>query len=156
MDSGELGELDMIAPAVLNLGAGKKIFGGCVNHDCRPRPGIDVVHDLNDYPWPWETNTFHKIVAHHVLEHLWDRLKTLEELWRIARPFATIDILVPDAAHPEMWKDPTHRSAWRLGTLDYFVEGHGFNFYTDARFELIVRHYDEERLWLYWVLLVIK
>ncbi len=38
----------------LNLGAGKDIVDGYINHDIVELPGIDIVHDLNVFPWPWE------------------------------------------------------------------------------------------------------
>lgn len=155
MARGELGELDLSLPR-LNLGCGADLRPGYVNHDFRPRGGVEVVHDLNSFPWPWAANTFEEIYASHVLEHLFDRLRTLEEIWRIGAPGAIVDIWVPDASHPEMWTDPTHRSAWRLGTLDYFLEGHPFSFYTPARFEILVRHYDGGRIWLHWRLKIVK
>ena len=37
----------------LNLGAGNDIRSDFVNHDVADLLAIDIVHDLNSYPWPW-------------------------------------------------------------------------------------------------------
>jgi len=56
----------------INLGAGGDIRQGFVNHDIAQLPGIDVVHDLDVYPWPWEDASADEIVAKDLLEHLED------------------------------------------------------------------------------------
>ena len=37
----------------LHLGCGHIIKEGWVNHDIVPLAGVDVVHDLTKFPWPW-------------------------------------------------------------------------------------------------------
>ena len=63
----------------LNLGAGKDILSGFLNHDIADLPGINSIHDLNKYPWPWEENSFDEILAMDILEHL-NFMKAMEEL----------------------------------------------------------------------------
>ena len=45
----------------LNLGAGNDSRSGYVNHDIQQLEGIQIVHDLNSYPWPWEDNSIQYI-----------------------------------------------------------------------------------------------
>ena len=45
----------------LNLGAGKDIRRDYVNHDIADIDGIDVVHNLNNFPWPWGEDRFDEI-----------------------------------------------------------------------------------------------
>ena len=47
----------------LNLGAGSDVKAGYINHDIVFLPGIDVVHNLNEYPWPWDNNSIDEIQA---------------------------------------------------------------------------------------------
>jgi hypothetical protein len=39
-----------------------------IDHD--PNCGADVVHDLEQYPWPFDDDTFDETHAYCVLEHL--------------------------------------------------------------------------------------
>jgi predicted SAM-dependent methyltransferase len=62
---------------VLNLGCGMKRIEKegwrVVNNDRMEdpkRPWIDVVWDLDTIPWPWEDNSFDRVVALSVFEHL--------------------------------------------------------------------------------------
>ena len=79
----------------LQLGCGNDPKSGWINHDAVQLPGVDVVHDLNDRPWPWPDNTVDEIWAKDVLEHLPDTLRTMEELYRITKPGASVYIAVP-------------------------------------------------------------
>ena len=64
----------------LNLGAGKDIRRDYVNHDIADIDGIDVVHNLNDLPWPWGEDRFDEIIALDVLEHLDEFFPVMEEM----------------------------------------------------------------------------
>jgi predicted SAM-dependent methyltransferase len=50
----------------LNIGAGNDIRNGWINHDIAELEGIDIVHDLNKFPWPFEDEQFSEIVANDV------------------------------------------------------------------------------------------
>ena len=50
----------------LNLGCGRDIREGYVNLDKAGLDGVDVVHDLNVFPYPFEDNEFDEI--HYLLE----------------------------------------------------------------------------------------
>ena len=64
----------------LHLGCGTVIKQGWINHDLVPLPGVDVVHDLRVFPWPFENGKFDEVYMKDVLEHLPDTLRTMEEL----------------------------------------------------------------------------
>ena len=127
---------------VLNLGCGNKPIEDAVNHDRRKhRPYVDVVHDLNELPWPWEDESFDLIVAHAVFEHLSHDLVTiLDECWRILRPGGKLRMKLPhwnsDIAH----RDPTHRWFYALGSLDQFDpdtrRGKEYWFYTERKWRI--------------------
>jgi len=127
----------------LNIGAGNKIIAGAVNHDLtKHRPEIDVVWDLNDLPWPWEDNSFDKINATAVLEHLrMDLMMSLNECWRILRPGGTIYLKLPHWKHDTSWMDPTHYWKYSLRVLEVFdpdtVYGKAYAFYTEHKWRII-------------------
>lgn len=123
----------------LHLGCGNDIKKGYVNLDCIKLPGVDVVHDLNKYPYPFKDDTFDYIFTQSSLEHLNNTLLTMEELYRICKNKARIFINVPHFSSAGAFMDPTHKSYFSYYTFDYFTERHDFNYYSKARFKIIKR-----------------
>lgn len=100
----------------LNLGCFKDIKEGYINLDqAKFNDKIDVVHDLEKVPYPFEDNTFDGVLARCVLEHISEnkRKDIYKELHRICKNGAIIYIRVP-------YKDKIHRC------VDH--KGGGFNF----------------------------
>jgi ubiquinone/menaquinone biosynthesis C-methylase UbiE len=106
----------------LNLGCGRDIRQGYVNLDSVKMPGVDVVHNLDKYPYPFKDSTFDEVYAAHVLEHLDDLVKALKELRRVTKPNGTITIRVP--FFPSMYaaSDPTHKHFFTYLTWDYLTD----------------------------------
>ena len=128
---------------ILNLGAGNKIIKGAVNHDrTAHRPEIDVAHDLNELPWPFEDNSFDQIAALAVFEHLdHDLVSSLNECWRILRPGGTVTVKLPYWNSDNSYRDPTHRWFFSLGAFDQFdpdtERGRAYAFYTPFEWKII-------------------
>jgi len=125
----------------LNLGAGKDIKSGYTNHDIANLPGINIIHNLNQYPWPWDNNTFDKVIAMDILEHLDDFVKSMEELHRILKPNGTVMIRVPYWNHSCAYIDPTHKRGFHEQTFHFFdVNSNYFkdrDYYSKARFKTV-------------------
>jgi SAM-dependent methyltransferase len=122
------------ASRVLNLGCGRKRVEGAINVDVSTETCPDVVHDLNDRPWPLPNNHFDEVIANDVIEHLADVLGALEEIHRICRDGAVIRLTVPHFSSANAYSDPTHRHAFGYSTLDCFLQQDERSFYTRARF----------------------
>jgi len=94
----------------LNLGSGQSPMSGYVNVDMFPP--ADVIHDLNVTPWPWDTSSVDGIRANHILEHLGATadgfIAIMREIYRVSKPGAIIDIVIPHPFHPSFFTDPTH------------------------------------------------
>lgn len=105
----------------LNLGCGNDIKKSYVNLDFINQPGVDVVHDLNKFPWPFKENNFDEVYASHVLEHVDDLIKTMEKIRRISKPGAKIKIRVPHFSCEVSYRDPTHKRVFSYFTFDYFA-----------------------------------
>jgi len=94
----------------LNLGSGKNPIPGYINVDKFGVP--DVLHDLEKFPWPWETSSVGEVVLRHVLEHLGETTAIyfgiIKELYRVCAPGARISIAVPHPRHNYFLNDPTH------------------------------------------------
>jgi hypothetical protein len=125
----------------LHLGCGEVKFPGFVGVDMAPLPGVDVVHDLRSFPWPFEDNCAEEVVMHNILEHLPDTVGTMIEVWRICQPRALIRIMVPYYNSRAACDDPTHCRFFTERSWDYFTDDGArqwsrFNFYSHARFDI--------------------
>lgn len=134
----------------LNLGCGKDIrpaAEGWVNMDIAPLPGVDVVHDLLEFPWPFEDASVDHVFASHVMEHVphfvpaFPRkngfLVVMEELHRILRPGGTVEIVSPHHESADRWADPTHTRVIHPRNFAYFAPDGQFDYYSSARFEVV-------------------
>jgi len=83
------------APVLVNLGCGFNHRVGYINVDAFDNCNPDVLHDLNQFPYPFEDNSVDSISAHHVFEHLEDWWGALKECARILKPGGTLHIHVP-------------------------------------------------------------
>ena len=96
----------------VNLGCGNKILQGWVNLDKYDVYPVDVVHDLETFPYPFETGSCTEILMNHVLEHLGADAETfngvVKELHRICAHDARLYINVPHPRHDTFLSDPTH------------------------------------------------
>ena len=104
----------------VNLGCGSNIRLDYLNVDCFPLPGVNVIHDLTRFPWPFERNSMDEVLMVHVLEHLPNTVKAMEEVWRIARPGALVKISVPFWNSEDFVTDPTHVKMFGAWTFDFF------------------------------------
>lgn len=128
----------------LNLGCGKEIFEEYINLDEANLPGVDIIHNINKTPWPFESNRFKEIYCSHVLEHVEDLIKTLKEIKRISRDKAIIKIRVPHFSCGVSYRDPTHKRLFSYFTFDYFTN---INFYKNMpQFKIIKRRLNFTRL----------
>lgn len=105
---------------LLNLGCGYDIRASATNVDKRTLPGVDIVHDLDQFPWPFLGHTYDAIVAQDIFEHLTDVVKVMEECWRVLRAEGTLTIRGPLPDSPNVWVDVTHRRAFIEHSFDHF------------------------------------
>jgi SAM-dependent methyltransferase len=127
----------------LNLGCGLDIIPDYVNLDSLNLKGVDIVHDLNKFPYPFKDNTFEYIFTSHVLEHLDDIVKVMAELKRISKPGAIIRIRVPHFSCGVSYRDPTHKRLFSYHTFDYFTST---SFYGLPNFNILRRKLNFTRL----------
>ena len=96
----------------LNLGCGNKIIEGYINVDKSDLYNVDLKHDLETFPYPFEDDSVKEIILSHVLEHIGQSpeifIKILKELYRICKNQALIKISVPHPRHDNFISDPTH------------------------------------------------
>lgn len=96
----------------LNMGCGFNKREGYINVDMFPDGSPDVLCDLEQTPWIWETSSISEVLFNHSLEHIGADsrvfLAMMKELYRVCKNGALIQINVPHPRHDNFIGDPTH------------------------------------------------
>jgi SAM-dependent methyltransferase len=85
--------------------------------DCYPDCIPDVIHDLNQTPWPFHQDSFTEVHAYEVLEHLGRQgdaksfFDTFSEIHRILKPDGHLFATTPSVTSRWLWGDPSHTRA---------------------------------------------
>lgn len=94
----------------INIGSGYDKIPGFISIDYDESNNPDYCFNIETEIFPFEDNTVETVVAHHILEHLGDGyFHCLQELYRVCKHGAIIDIRVPHPRHDAFLADPTHR-----------------------------------------------
>jgi SAM-dependent methyltransferase len=138
------------AGRTLDVGCGINKLAGAIGIDRNPRTRADVVCELDWFPYPFRDNSFARVRAIHVIEHLSDVMRTMEEFHRLLAPGGRLEIVTPHYTDFSSFCDPTHR--WHLNSysLRYFGEDHGgFGYYSECRFREVRVRVKLLALWRY-------
>jgi predicted SAM-dependent methyltransferase len=105
----------------LDLACGQIKEPGFKGVDIIPGPEVDIVWDLEKYPWePFADNSIEEIYCAHYLEHTTDLMKFMDEVWRICEDGAKVVFLCPYYTSFRAWMDPTHKRVISESTFWYF------------------------------------
>ncbi len=107
---------------ILDLGCGPNKHPGSFGVDRRPYPGVDLVHDLDETPWPLPSDTFERVICSHIVEHVADIAAFFREVHRVAKNGAEVWIRTPHFSSVESWRDPGHRHHLALRSFDFFAD----------------------------------
>lgn len=104
----------------------------------------DLVHDLENLPWPIPTSDFDEVHAYEILEHFGQQgdfrafFAHFGELWRVLKPGGRLFASVP--CHDSVWTfgDPGHTRVINAGSLvflcrDQYERQLGTNAMSDYR-----------------------
>jgi len=123
---------------ILNIGCGKTRIPNSIGVDeVRIDDFVDIVHDLNDLPYPFQSNYADEIHLYHVLEHLDEPIKKIEELYRILKPAGILHIRVPHFSSMGAFSDITHVRPFGYTSFDCFQKGSYHHFYTSVEFKIV-------------------
>lgn len=121
---------------VLDVGCGSAKTPGAIGLDISPGTDADIVHDLDVFPYPVASARFDQILLQDVIEHVAEPIRVFEELHRIARPGARIQLRTPHYSSVLAYGDPTHRHYFSTLAIRSLAEPR-FEHYTDVRFRII-------------------
>lgn len=106
----------------LELGCGpSKRHADAIGIDSIGYDGVDLVGDIFDVLAGMPDECVGSVHAYHFFEHVEDLTRLLEELARVLRPEAVLDIEVPHFANPYFYSDPTHSRFFGLYTFAYLA-----------------------------------
>lgn len=123
-----------------NLGAGNQCYAGVKGVDLFQGKGVDIVHNINDTPWPIETSSADIVMAFQAFEHFADLTKVMSEVHRISKNGARLIVEVPYFRHVGAFQDPTHVHFFTSTTMAYFHETKkrpGRGVYTNMHFRSV-------------------
>jgi hypothetical protein len=106
----------------LDVGCSDHKSPGSIGMDIRAVEGVDIVHDLEVFPWPLPDGCAKRILCSHLIEHIkpWLTVQFLDECWRVMQEQGQLMIATPYAGSPRFWQDPTHVHGWMEATPQYF------------------------------------
>ena len=134
---------------VLDVGCGINKYPGSIGIDCNPNTRADVIANLDHYPLPFADSSFREIRAIHVIEHVADVIRTMEEFHRLLAPEGRVIIVTPHYTDFSSFCDPTHR--WHLNSFGFVTLARtgGYAYYSRARFQEIFVNVRLLALWKY-------
>lgn len=136
------------SPIKISLGAGTEPEEGFVNVDIVELEGIQVVHNLMHFPYPFEDESAEFIRAKDLIEHLATHLPDgrstvlafVDECHRILQTGGTLWIQTPSHDADFLWIDPTHVRGYDLRSFDFFDPetdfGRATGFYSKSKFKV--------------------
>lgn len=142
--------MDNAAKKKANFGCGTDYKDGWINTDISDidiygrKIKVDVIHDLNKYPWPFRKEEFDEILMKGVLEHIRDLENGIRELRRVSKNGAKITVNVPYFmsyfAYREIY---THKFSLNSFQL--------FNIFKKNGINLIYKRLINNNKWLRWI-----
>lgn len=115
--------------------------------------GVDVVHDLTKFPYPFKNESASEIVSNHFVEHLTgdDFIKHMDECYRILIPGGKMRLVHPYCFSERAFQDPTHKTfipaarylyfdkMWRIANkLDHYP------IKSDFEFQIFVSYHNDK------------
>jgi len=115
----------------LDIGCGHDPTAGFIGMDIRHLPQVEIVHDVNIYPWPIPDGRISFAVCNHLIEHIppvvigsngtwFPFLSFMDEAWRIMRFGGEFGISYPHGASDGFMRDPTHCHPMNEHVWSYF------------------------------------
>lgn len=118
-----------------------------VGIDIQKLPGVDIVHDIETYPWPLPDECVLTSVASHIVEHInpakFGFINFMNEVWRITKPGGQLAIATPYAGSMGYFQDPTHVNPCNEITWSYFdpedvrTNGHLYKIYKPKPWKIV-------------------
>ena len=104
----------------LDLACGQTKEKGWIGIDIAKTKGVDIVHDLEVYPWPIEDESVSEIKCIMYIEHVKDLMKFMNEVHRVLVKGGTASFVAPYYSSMRAMQDPTHVRPISEATFLYY------------------------------------
>ena len=122
--------------SVLDVGCGSAKTPGAIGLDVSGNSDADIIHDLNTFPYPIEDDSFDHVLMQDVLEHVREPIRVMEEMHRVLRPGARLQLRTPHFSSALAYSDPTHQHYFSALAIRSLAEPR-FAHYTYVRFHVV-------------------
>ncbi len=129
-------------PFMLDLGCGNKKRPGTVGVDYNARVDGDISHDLNCFPYPFESGSVDRVYIDNCLEHLDSPMSVMEEIHRILKSEGEVKVIVPYFRSPSAFHDPTHKTFYTIESFSYYDPEHPIH----RRYDYTKAHFKVEKI----------
>lgn len=138
----------------LDIGCGENKNPGFLGIDILPLKGVDIVHDLEEFPWPLPDECVITATASHVLEHINPHkgvfINFMNEVWRVLKKDGQFAFVVPHASSHGYQQDPTHVNMINETTMHYFdpdpenntIGPQLYNFYKPKPWKVVKQYFN--------------
>ena len=102
----------------VDLACGDNKKKGFIGIDVAKTDSVDIVCDLNTYPWPFEDNSVDELHCSHYIEHIPHNvhnndkrdgmIQFMDECYRILKPGGILTLVAPYGKSGRALGDPTH------------------------------------------------
>lgn len=121
----------------LELGCGYQKPEGFWGVDKAQTDKVDQTIDLDKDSWPLPSNHFEVVRAMNIIEHLENPINFLEEIHRISKEGATVQIKGPHFTSADVAGDLTHKRGLSTTCLDDFTKSGQWDFIGECEFEIL-------------------
>jgi SAM-dependent methyltransferase len=124
---------------ILDLGSGIDKISGAIRLDNNKEVKPDILHDLNNYPYPFENDQFDEIHLNNILLHLDDVFSTMKEIHRIVKVDGKVIVKCAYFRSNYAYHFPGNKNHFTVNTFNFFDPEHLFfkKFkYTKTKFDV--------------------
>jgi ubiquinone/menaquinone biosynthesis C-methylase UbiE len=107
-------------PVKYDLACGNSKQEGFLGVDMVQLEGVDVVMDLEKFPWDFKDESVDELSCRNYIEHTKDIVSFMDECWRILKPGGKLTIIAPYYNSIRAWQDPTHTRVISEATFLYY------------------------------------
>lgn len=140
---------------VLNLGCGHARLdfpeageaSEIIGVDISPRSQADILHDLNQVPYPLAADSFDLIIMQDVIEHVENVIAVMGEVYRLLRDGGRVRIRTPHYGSYYAYNDPTHLHFFGAFAFDVFDADSPNTLYSETRFRFLKREIHFPKVW---------
>ena len=101
----------------LDIGCGNLLHEWCIWIDLDPHSQASVICNIDEWI-PFDDNSFSFVFAHNIIEHSKNLVFVMEEVARVCKNDALVEIIVPHYSSRYAWWDLTHIRPFSYSSFD--------------------------------------